>query len=351
MTRLALAGVTKSFGRTTALCDVDLAVAAGELVAILGPSGSGKTTLLRAVAGLDAPDAGAIFVDGQNVTARAARERNVGMVFQDLALFPHLSVRENIAFGLRARRTPGCDARVRAAADLARIAPLLDRKPGTLSGGERQRVAIARALACDPVAYLFDEPFAALDAPLRAALRVELAELRGQLDAAMVFVTHDQSEALALGDRIAVMRRGSIEQIGTAADLLAAPATRFVAEFVGLPPRSLIDGTVANGRFLAHGCSLARVVAPDGPAALAVAPSAFTFGGSDGMDGIVRLIETIGQDRYATLGVERQTLVVALGDRRLAVGDRVRIGVQTPLVDCWLFDSAGRPFPEATRAA
>ena len=351
MTRLALAGVSKTFGRIVALRDVDLTVAGGELVAILGPSGSGKTSLLRATAGLDRIDRGSVFFDGRDVTARDARERNVGMVFQDFALFPHLSVRENIAFGLRARRIAGREARVLAAATQARIAELLDRKPATLSGGERQRVAIARALACEPTAYLFDEPFASLDTPLRAALRVDFAELRAQLAAAMVFVTHDQSEAFALGDRVAVMRNGAIEQIGTARDLLAAPATRFVAEFVGLPPRSVIDGMVVDGRFIAYDDELAQVAAPDGPAALAVAPAAFALDDSGPLRGTVRLVETIGPVRFASVGIGAQTVIVALDERIPHIGERVALGLRTPLVDSWLFDRAGHRYPERSRAA
>ena len=351
MTRLALVGVSKTFGRTVALRDVDLAVAAGELVAVLGPSGSGKTTLLRAIAGLDVLDAGTVSFDGRDLTQSDTRARNVGMVFQDFALFPHLSVRENIAFGLRARHVGARDERVFAAAAQARIETLLDRKPATLSGGEKQRVAIARALACAPVAYLFDEPFASLDTPLRATLRVEFAELRAQLDAAMLFVTHDQSEALALGDRIAVMRGGTIEQIGTADELLAAPATRFVAEFVGLPPRSVIDGAIERGTFVAHGCELVRVEAADGPASLAIPPEAFDVRAGGRLAGTVRLIETIGSGKYASILVGNDTLVVALDDRVLRAGEGVAIDVRASFTRGWLFDAAGRRIAEASRAA
>ena len=248
-------------------------------------------------------------------------------------------------------RIAGREARVLAAATQARIAELLDRKPATLSGGERQRVAIARALACEPTAYLFDEPFASLDTPLRAALRVDFAELRAQLAAAMVFVTHDQSEAFALGDRVAVMRNGAIEQIGTARDLLAAPATRFVAEFVGLPPRSVIDGMVVDGRFIAYDDELAQVAAPDGPAALAVAPAAFALDDSGPLRGTVRLVETIGPVRFASVGIGAQTVIVALDERIPHIGERVALGLRTPLVDSWLFDRAGHRYPERSRAA
>jgi len=351
MTRLALVGVTKTFARTVALRNVDLAVAAGELVAVLGPSGSGKTTLLRAIAGLDVLDSGTVAFDGVDVTRCDARARNVGMVFQDFALFPHVSVRENIAFGLRARHVAGRDARVLAAARQARIEPLLERKPATLSGGEKQRVAIARVLACAPVAYLFDEPFASLDTPLRATLRVEFAELRAQLDAAMLFVTHDQGEALALGDRIAVMRGGSIEQIGTADELLAAPATRFVAEFVGLPPRSVIDGAIVRGAFVAHGCEFVRVAAPDGPAALAIPPAGFDLRAGGRLAGTVRLIETIGAGKYASILIGTETLVVALGDHVPRAGERVSVDVRAAFSNGWLFDAAGRRIAEASRAA
>jgi sulfate transport system ATP-binding protein len=228
-------GLTKRFGTFYALDDVSLEVPGGGLVALLGPSGSGKTTLLRILAGLERPDRGAALIDGVDLAAQSARQRNVGLVFQHYALFRHLDVYENIAFALRVRKQPQSevDARVRELLSLIQLESLEHRLPSQLSGGQRQRVALARALAARPRVLLLDEPFGALDAQVRAELRGWLRRLHDEIHLTTVFVTHDQDEAFVVADRVVVMNRGRIEQVGAPADVFEQPANDFVMRFLG----------------------------------------------------------------------------------------------------------------------
>ncbi|SBW03360.1 Sulfate/thiosulfate import ATP-binding protein CysA 2 [uncultured Alphaproteobacteria bacterium] len=249
--QLSRCGKTFADG-TRALAPLDLEIAAGETVVLLGPSGCGKTTLLRLIAGLESPDpGGAVRFNGEDVTARPIERREVGMVFQSYALFPNLSVRDNVAYGLRVRRLPKPEiaARTDEMLEMMAIAPLAGRRVQQLSGGQRQRVALARAIAVRPRVLLLDEPLAALDAVLRDRLRVEIDALLRRLAITAVYVTHDQAEAMMLGDRIVVMSGGRIEQAGTAREIYRAPATPFVADFVG---------TVSRVADLAGGAALLR---------------------------------------------------------------------------------------------
>ena len=245
--------VTKHFGTFAALDDVSLDVADGSLLALLGPSGSGKTTLLRIIAGLEHPDSGSIEENGADITDLHARSREVGFVFQHYALFRHMSVFENVAFGLRVRKTP--DAEVRARVEellrLVRLEGLGGRKPSQLSGGQRQRVALARALAIRPKILLLDEPFGALDAKVRVELRQWLRRLHDEIGMTSVFVTHDQEEAFELADRVVVMNHGRIEQEGTPDEVFDQPATPFVMDFLGNV--NVYHGRVENGRAFWHG--------------------------------------------------------------------------------------------------
>ena len=229
-----------------ALRGIDLEAREGELVVVVGPSGSGKTTLLRCVAGLEHPDAGRIEVGGRNVTDLPPGERDVAMVFQEYALFPHLSVRDNIGFGLLARREPKQQVatKVDDAASLLGIEDTLDRRPTELSGGERQRVALARAIVRSPAAFLLDEPLSDLDAELRTFMRSEIRGLQKRLETTALYVTHDQTEALTMGDKVAILRAGRVEQFASPAEIYARPASTFVARFIGTPPMNVVPADV-----------------------------------------------------------------------------------------------------------
>ncbi len=243
MAGISLSRVFKRFGSVEVIRDVSLDIASGELVVFLGPSGSGKTTLLRMIAGLESIDEGTLTIDGVRSETLHPGRRNVAMVFQNYALYPHMTVAQNMAFGLRNIGVPQHDIRKRIAeaARILEMAPLLERRPSQLSGGQRQRVAIGRAIVKEPKAFLFDEPLSNLDAALRARTRVELAELHQRLKATMIYVTHDQVEAMTLADRIVVLNNCRIEQIGTPMDVYQRPASRFVAGFVGSPAMNFLQ--------------------------------------------------------------------------------------------------------------
>ena len=241
-----------------ALDRLDLEVGDGELLVLVGPSGCGKSTALRLIAGLDAPTAGRVRVDGRDITEAAPQDRDVAMVFQGYALYPHMTARENIAFPLKMRgiAKPEREARVREVADMLGLGKLLDRRPGELSGGERQRVAMGRAIVRRPKVFLFDEPLANLDAALRAELRVELAAMVRRLKTTAIYVTHDQAEAMTMGDRIAVMRDGRLQQAAPPRTIYEAPANLFVAGFLGAPPMNLIELDLRSGAYEGGGLTL-----------------------------------------------------------------------------------------------
>jgi putative spermidine/putrescine transport system ATP-binding protein len=248
MGSVSLRHITKHYGSLCALDQLCLDIPAGELVVLLGSSGCGKTTLLRSVAGLERPDQGQVLIDGQDVTALATRHRPIGMVFQSYALFPHMTVRQNIAFPLRARQRPSQhrSSRVEELLELVHLGPQGDRYPSQLSGGQQQRASLARALAASPQVLLLDEPLSALDALVRQQLREEIRRIQKTLQITTLFVTHDQAEAMAIADRVAVMRQGRIDQIATPLELYETPATRFSASFVG--NRNALELPLRNGR-------------------------------------------------------------------------------------------------------
>ena len=253
----AVVGLRKAYGDRRAKSDglvaldgVDLEAVDGELLVIVGPSGSGKTTLLRCIAGLETPDEGAVHVGGEDVTQVPPGRRDVAMVFQDFALYPHMSARDNISFGLRAAKLDRAtvDRRVQAAARLLDLDPALDRRPSDLSGGERQRVALARAIVREPAVFLLDEPLSNLDAELRTTTRAEIRALQKRLGTTTIYVTHDQVEAMTMGDRVAVLRRGRVEQIAPPTELYDRPASAFVARFLGSPPMNLFASPLVAPR-------------------------------------------------------------------------------------------------------
>ena len=240
--------VEKSFGHVQVLPPLDLKLADGEFTVLVGPSGCGKSTTLRILAGLETLTAGEIYFDGRPISRLDPKDRDIAMVFQDYALYPHMNIAKNMSFALRLKRVPRAeiDAKVKAVAGMLNIGHLLDRKPGELSGGQRQRVAMGRALTRDAGTFLFDEPLSNLDAKLRGKLRTELAEMRTRIDKNMVYVTHDQVEAMTLGDRIVVMSEGLIQQQGTPKELFERPVNQFVAGFIGSPTMNFMDGELVD---------------------------------------------------------------------------------------------------------
>ena len=315
--KINIHNVTKRFDAFTALSGVDLEIKSGELVALLGPSGSGKTTLLRIIAGLEWPDDGQVFFDGDDALARSVGERNVGFVFQHYALFRHMNVFENIAFGLRVRprgqRLAEADirARVEKLLDLVQLDGLADRYPSQLSGGQRQRVALARALAIEPSVLLLDEPFGALDAKVRKELRRWLRGLHCEIHVTSVFVTHDQEEALEVADRVVVMDKGHIEQIGTPEEVYERPRTAFVHEFIGesiTVPVDVTDGAVQiDGR---HTGLDSQGIAP-GRAHLFVRPHEMAVGDVDNspFKGLVKRVHGLGPARRIEIELQDSTPV------------------------------------------
>ena len=313
MSSVAFRGVSKRFGRVEAVRGLTLEVADGELMVLVGPSGSGKTTALRMLAGLEAVDDGRIEIDGRVVNGVAPRARDVAMVFQDYALYPQMTVRDNMAFGLRRRRLPRgeIDRRVTETSETLGLGELLDRRPRELSGGQQQRVALGRALVREPSVLLMDEPLSNLDAALRVQARGEIRRLQREVGTTTVYVTHDQLEALTLGDRIAVMNGGRLEQAGTPEQLYDEPANVFVGGFIGSPPMSFLrwDGALLGVR--------PEHVRP----------------WSDGLlgpiEGRVAYVEALG--RETLVGVETDagaTLVTVLeGRARIEVGERLRLGL------------------------
>ena len=309
---LSLRGIEKTFSvrrgpPTPVLHGIDLDVAEGEMLVIVGPSGSGKTTLLRCIAGLEEIDGGAVVVGGRDVTNDEPGERDVAMVFQELALYPHLTVRSNISFGLRARKADPqtIDTAVTDAARTLELEGLLDRLPSQLSGGERQRVALARAIVRDPTAFLLDEPLSNLDPALRTRARVEIKTLQQRLGRTAVYVTHDQVEAMTLGDRIAVLRDGRVEQVGAPLDLYDRPATAFVGRFLGTPPMNILSTEVLTPE---------RRKAPT----FGIRPERVRLDGSgDGVPATVRVVEQIGSSTLVHLDTAHGSLVVRTDDRRV----------------------------------
>ena len=325
----------KRFGAFSALDDVDLKVADGELVALLGPSGSGKTTLLRIIAGLDWPDSGDVSFDGENALTRGAGERHVGFVFQHYALFRHMTVFENVAFGLRVqprairKDEAAIRARVKELLDLVQLDWLSNRYPSQLSGGQRQRIALARALAIEPRILLLDEPFGALDAKVRKELRKWLRSLHEEIHVTSIFVTHDQEEALEVADRVVVMDKGKIEQVGTPGDVYDNPATAFVHSFIGesiVLPVDVRDGRVELG---GRPLDIAGDRALSGASKLFVRRHDMQIGpsGSGALDGTVKTVRSFGPIQRADIALSTQgdTLIEidAPRDRPLQPGDIV----------------------------
>jgi multiple sugar transport system ATP-binding protein len=363
---LSLIKVVKRFGNVGVINGIDLDVEHGEFVVFVGPSGCGKSTLLRMIAGLEEVTDGEIVIDGVLVNEVEAAKRGLAMVFQSYALYPHMTVRKNLAFGLETMRTPKpvIKERVAEAARILKIEPLLDRRPAQLSGGQRQRVAIGRAIVREPKIFLFDEPLSNLDAELRVQMRVEIAKLHKRLGATMIYVTHDQVEAMTMADKIVVLRAGNIEQVGSPLDLYNEPRNQFVAGFIGSPRMNFLAATVRavgdGGTEVALGDGtpvvLPRVAAglqPGAPVTLGVRPEHLSVGDGDGptVPTVVNLTEHLGGVTffYATLRSEEALTIEMPGQAFVENGVAVPVRLDPEL--CHLFDGDGRAFPKARAPA
>jgi len=366
MAHLALHAVKKSFGSLQIIHGVDLEVGDREFVVFVGPSGCGKSTLLRLIAGLEQPTSGDIVMDGKNVTGLPASDRGLAMVFQSYALYPHMSVYKNMAFGLENAGLPRAEIekRVSRAAAMLRLTDYLDRKPKALSGGQRQRVAIGRAIVRDPKIFLFDEPLSNLDAELRVAMRKELAALHAEIGGTMIYVTHDQVEAMTLASRIVVLRSGRIEQIGAPLELYNRPDNLFVATFIGSPKMNVIAAEVASadssGTRLAFGDGNSLVL--DGAAGHLAVGDAVTIGirpehcelvqdGPADCEAVVDLAEQLGGETYLYCSAPKLEpfTVREAGQQMKQRGDRVRLGF--PRDRLHLFDAEGRALRHGLEAA
>jgi multiple sugar transport system ATP-binding protein len=341
VTSLELIGVRKSFGAMPVLDDINLTLDQREFVAFLGPSGSGKSTLLRIIAGLETADAGEVRLDGRRIDALPPGQREIAMVFQHYALYPHMTARENIAFGLRNARVPKqeIERRIADAAAVLEITPLLDRRPAQMSGGQRQRVAVGRALVKQPKLFLLDEPLSNLDAALRLRTRVELAELKQKVDAAVIMVTHDQAEAMTLADRIIVMNDRRVQQVGPPMEIYSRPANIFVAQFVGSPAMTLLPaGLIDGGEFaqlkLGDGSTVQtqvpRAELPGGELRLGVRPEAVRVAsGHATTNGKVDLVERLGERTlvYARLSEGQPITAEDEAYSRVKIGDEVPLAI------------------------
>jgi multiple sugar transport system ATP-binding protein len=331
---ITLERVSKVFpGGVLAVDDVDLTIAEGEFMVLVGPSGCGKSTLLRMIAGLEGVSGGTIHIGDREVTELAPRSRDVAMVFQNYALYPHMRVWDNLAFALKLRRTPKLQLRetVGDVAGILSLTELVDRKPAALSGGQRQRVAIGRAMVREPQAYLMDEPLSNLDAKLRVGMRAELARLHDRLGVTTVYVTHDQVEAMTLGDRVAVLRDGTVQQCDTPDRLFDAPANVFVAAFMGSPPMNLVPGEARGGRLRFAGVDVALDgVRHEGDVIVGVRPTDLPMSGPELDAGLPRLratlevVERLGAESHVIFPVDAQRLsgeAAAAADEATEEGD------------------------------
>ena len=336
MAEVALSGVVKRYGATQVVHGIDLSVADGEFVVLVGPSGCGKSTTLRMIAGLEDIDEGSISIGGRIVNRLEPKDRNVAMVFQNYAIYPHMSVAENIGFGLHTAALGKAEKRKRVeeVGAMLGLASLLERRPSALSGGQRQRVAIGRAMVRDPTVFLFDEPLSNLDAQLRAQMRLEIKRLHQRLGTTIVFVTHDQVEAMTLADRIVVMREGRILQVGAPMELYEKPADVFTARFIGSPTMNILSGAVLAS---ATGAIPANVLVGVRPQALLVlAPDERA---DLELTGVVAVVEPLGPETFVHVEVG-DILVLASASAKMppAVGERVRIGAPSSALS--LFDPA-----------
>ncbi len=330
MSTLDLIGVSKSYGSTNILTSIDISLASGEFLVLLGASGCGKSTILNIIAGLLSPTSGEVRIDGKRINEVHPKNRDIAMVFQSYALYPHMSVRKNIAFPLRMAKMAQdeIDRRVQGAASVLNLTDYLDRRPGQLSGGQRQRVAIGRAIVREPAAFLFDEPLSNLDAALRVGMRLEISELHKRLATTMIYVTHDQVEAMTMADKIVVLRAGHIEQVGSPLELYREPRNLFVAGFIGSPKMNFIEGAEA---------------AKHGAHTIGIRPEHIAVSESEGAwSGRVGVSEHLGSDTFFHIhdtGLAETITVRADGEVGFRHGDRIHLTPRDDVVH--KFDAKG----------
>ncbi|RUS59417.1 sn-glycerol-3-phosphate ABC transporter ATP-binding protein UgpC [Pseudorhodobacter sp. E13] len=345
MATLSLHNLVKAYGKTEVLHGINLDVADGEFVVFVGPSGCGKSTTLRMIAGLEDVSGGEVRIGGAVVNHLEPKDRNIAMVFQNYAIYPHMSVRKNIGFGLRTAKMPKADKekRIEEVAAILSMTEYLDRKPAQLSGGQRQRVAIGRAMVRDPAVFLFDEPLSNLDAQLRTQMRLEIKKLHQRVGTTIIFVTHDQVEAMTMADRIVIMKDGHIQQVGTPAEVFHQPANAFVAQFIGAPSMNMLqgritaDGIEVAGRVIARktpgavGSAVTVGIRPDD---LRVTPDAGSFAGR------VSVLEPLGAETLAYVDIGGQE-VVARADGRTPPPLRAQVHLTVDPANLHLFDAEG----------
>jgi len=360
MANVKMHSIYKKFGNTEVLHGVDIEIEDNEFVVFVGPSGCGKSTLLRLIAGLEDVTSGEIEIDGVQVNFLPPAKRGIAMVFQSYALYPHMNVYQNMSFGLKLAKTDKkiIDQKVRNAADVLQITELLERKPKELSGGQRQRVAIGRAIVRDPKVFLFDEPLSNLDAKLRVQMRIELTKLHRELNATMIYVTHDQVEAMTMADKIVVLRDGYVEQVGAPLDLYHNPVNTFVAGFIGSPSMNFIDGKISgisdnnvecelvNSQKMQLHCLPGEEMTTGETVKVGVRPEhlELTENGDTKLQGEVFAVERLGGETYLYVNTEKneELTVHASGDKVVGVGDLVSIGFSAK--NCHLFNGQGQVF-------
>jgi multiple sugar transport system ATP-binding protein len=352
MAAISLQNVSKRFGKTEAVSNVALDIRDGEFAVFVGPSGCGKSTLLRLIAGLEDASSGSIAFDAQDVTEQAPSERGVAMVFQSYALYPHMNVYDNMAFGLKLAKTDrqSIDQRVRETARILQIEHLLERKPRELSGGQRQRVAIGRAIVRQPRVFLFDEPLSNLDAALRVQMRIELKRLHRELGTTMIYVTHDQVEAMTLADRIVVLNEGRVEQIGAPLELYHHPCNLFVAGFIGSPKMNFLPATVTavdakqvtldlgNGKPVIATVADTTGLKPGAKVTLGLRPEHLTDTSGEGqLEGEVIALEHLGSETYVHLACGNGQSLVIKSAGKTAIKEGQKVSVAVPPQACYLF--------------
>jgi len=362
MATLQLRNLRKSYGPIEVIKGIDLDIDDREFVVFVGPSGCGKSTLLRMIAGLEEITAGDLTIDGKRVNRIGPADRGLAMVFQSYALYPHMTVRQNMAFALRLARVPKAerDTKVDAAAKILQLEPYLERRPKDLSGGQRQRVAIGRAIVRQPKVFLFDEPLSNLDAALRGQMRIELLRLHDELKATMIYVTHDQVEAMTMADKIVVLQAGQVEQVGSPLELYHHPANLFVAGFIGSPRMNLMQAKVVDISPLGTAVSLpsgARIMVPVEPGTtqsgdtitLGIRPEGLRLDPSGPISGPVALVERLGGLTLLHVMAEGdQPLTVQIeGSDSTRAHDQIRLAVDPAA--CHLFDKAGQALPQLVR--